>query len=249
VLRITITIVRQVCPIGKPGQRAGRRQRKIFPTLFAAAIGFHGDVPPQVAGWNVGLHERRGKLVRHRLNQLRMIVFQRQEIVAFTVDDLLCDILLAAHRIDRDWNGCDFIRFRVGRDLAERQPGFTGPGRNQVQRIFAGRFIERATQGLAVNGDVLADLAAHVIQPLLNAGHEFGRIEHREDAAERVVRRDAVLQSQERPQPVEPLFTEAFDIGPAISAGNRAAQGDDQQFEQFVPTGALDARIGKLFKR
>ena len=41
---------------------------------------------------------------------------------------------------------------------------------------------------------------------------------------------------------VEPFVAEAFDIGPAIGAGDRAAKRDDDQVEQFVPTGALNAQ-------
>jgi len=77
----------------------------------------------------------------------------------------------------------------------------------------------------------------------------LGRIEQGEHAAERVVRRDAVFQPQERPQPVEPLVAETFDVGPAIGASDRAAQGDDQQLEKLVPASSLDARIGNIFKR
>ena len=46
----------------------------------------------------------------------------------------------------------------------------------------------------ARHGDVLSDLAPDVFQPLRHAGDQFGRIEQREDAAERVVRGDTAFQ-------------------------------------------------------
>ena len=63
------------------------------------------------------------------------------------------------------------------------------------------------------------------------------------------MRRDAIFQPQERPQPVDPLVAEAFDVRPAIRPSERAAERDDDQVEQFVSAGSLDARIGKIFKR
>ena len=118
-----------------------------------------------------------------------------------------------------------------------------------MQWISTGRLIEGATQGLAVDGDVLSDLMAHVIQPALNTSNESGRIEPREHSAKRVMRGDTVCQEQESPQPCESLPTEAFDVYPSIRTGNGPAKGDDDQIEQLVTASSLDTRIGKIFKR
>ena len=111
------------------------------------------------------------------------------------------------------------------------------------------RLVAAAAQGLAIDGDVLADLAAQVFEPLLDAGHQLGRIEHGEHPAERVVRRNAAFELEEGPQPVEPIVAEPLYVGPAISPGNRAAQRHHHQLEQVVNACPLDPRIGQIFKR
>ena len=98
-------------------------------------------------------------------------------------------------------NGGDLVGLGIDGDLAERQPGFAGPRRYQMQRIAAGGFVERAAQGLAIDGNMLADLASDIVQPLLDAVNQLGRIEQREHAAEGVVRGDAAFQLEKRPQP------------------------------------------------
>ena len=75
------------------------------------------------------------------------------------------------------------------------------------------------------------------------------RIEGRKDPVERVVRRDALRERKKRPQPRQPLFAESLDIQPGVAARNGSAKRHDHQVEQLVPTGPLDARIGKIFKR
>ena len=71
----------------------------------------------------------------------------------------------------------DLNPFRVGGDLAQRQAGFPGPGRNQIQRVLPAAASNEPRQVFAVNRDLLADLASHVVQSLLEATHELDRIE------------------------------------------------------------------------
>lgn len=56
-----------------------------------------------------------------------------------------------------------------------------------MQRILPGRSVERASQRFPVDGNVFSDFASQIIQPLRDAGGEFGRIEPRGDASKRVV--------------------------------------------------------------
>src|SRR5688572_12025841 len=65
-----------------------------------------------------------------------------------------------------------------------------------MQGVATGSTFERPTQSLAINRDVFADLAAHLVEPLLGASDEPGWVEQCEHAAEGIVRRNAVFESQ-----------------------------------------------------
>jgi hypothetical protein len=64
-----------------------------------------------------------------------------------------------------------------------------------------------------------------------------------EDALEGVVRRDAVGQRQEGPQPVQALLAESGDLLPVVGAGDDGAQGDGDDVEQQVAGAPLHARV------
>jgi hypothetical protein len=84
-----------------------------------------------------------------RGQELRLVVHDGDDAVPATCDDLLDDVFLAAHRIDRDERAgqVDLLQeLRDGGDLA-------GPGADDVQRAEALRPVVRPATGLAVDGD------------------------------------------------------------------------------------------------
>jgi hypothetical protein len=109
--------------------------------------------------------------------------------------------------------------------------------------------VERAAQRLAVDGD---DLAGHGgaegIEPLLNTGHESGGVETGEDAAERVVRGNAVGQVKELAEEVQLGLAKAFDIRPTVGVAQRGADGQDEEVEERVSFAAVETRVGKIDK-
>jgi len=90
-------------------------------------------------------------------------------------------------------NGGNFIGFLIDRELSEEEPRFGGPGTDQVQGVRAGLAVVRAAQRLAVDGHLCAaQFLAQIVQPVAQADEQRGRIELGKDAAEGVVRRDAM---------------------------------------------------------
>ena len=193
--------------------------------------------------------------------QRRLVVLDLQHIVRLLRHDGLGDLLLAAHRIDghgvafeveqfqqlRD--GRDLVGLLVHRELAEEEPRFGGPGTDQVQGVGTRRAVVRAAQRLAVDGHLLADqLVPQLLQPALQAEEQGRRVEPGKDAAEGVMRRDAVGQLQEAAEEVEFGFAVAFDIDPGIGIGDQGAEGDNEDVLQDVAARACQAGVGKTFK-
>jgi hypothetical protein len=89
----------QLCPIRNAGQRSRCGQHVAF--AATAVVGFDRHLPPQAPRPYLG-GERLVKLRGHRLVKLGLIIFQRQQILAAAVDDLLGNLFLATHRIERD---------------------------------------------------------------------------------------------------------------------------------------------------
>ena len=81
------------------------------------------------------------------------------------VDDVACDLLLAAHGVDRDQrvgqvdllqeqgDRRDLVGLLLGGDLAQGDPFLAGPGADDVQRAEAVRRVVGPPAGLAVDGD------------------------------------------------------------------------------------------------
>ena len=100
-----------------------------------------------------------------RGQELRLVVLDGDDAVAAAGDDLLDDLLLAAHRVDRDEragqvdllqelrDGRDLVGLGVGGDLAQRDPLLAGPGADDVQGAEALGPVVRPATGLAVDGD------------------------------------------------------------------------------------------------
>lgn len=97
--------------------------------------------------------------------EARLIVLDRQEIVAAGIDDRRGDGGIAGDGVDGDERAREREPFQQRRDrlglarlvghrlLAENQALAAGPGRDQVQRLAVAAAIMAATRGLAVDGD------------------------------------------------------------------------------------------------
>ena len=102
--------------------------------------------------------------------QFRLVVLDRHDVLTLALGDLLHDLSLATHRVDGDdgvrqldllqqlGNCRDFVGFLFGRDLAQRDPFFAGPGADDVQGAQAFGRVMRAAATLAVDRD--QDLAS-----------------------------------------------------------------------------------------
>ena len=106
--------------------------------------------------------------------------------------------------------------------------------------------VEGAAQRLAVDGDDLA-LGGLVqrLDPAEEAPLELLGVEPLEEAAEGVMRGDAVGQVQEGAQPGELGVAEVLDVIPGVGPGDDGADGDGDDIEQFVEPGAVDAGVGQ----
>ena len=51
---------------------------------------------------------------------------------------------------------------------------------------------------------------------------------------------------EERLEPVALDLAEVFDVVPGVGLGDDGADGDDEEFVEFVESGAVDAGVGQL---
>ena len=144
-------------------------------------------------------------------------------------------------------DGGDLVGLLVHGDLAQQEVVGRGPGVDQVQRRLALGPVEGAPEGLAVDGDDLPlGRLVQRLDPAEEAPLELVGVEPREEAAEGVVRGDAVGQGQEGLQPVVLGLAEVLDVVPGVGPGDDGADGDGHDVEQFVEPGAVDAGVGQF---
>src|SRR5450631_886454 len=97
--------------------------------------------------------------------QIRLIVFDGNDEVAFAIDDLFANVFLTAHGVNGDdgigevdlleklWNRRDFVGFFLGGDLSQSDAFLAGPGADDVQGAQSFTGIVRAAASLAIDGD------------------------------------------------------------------------------------------------
>src|SRR5262249_21544090 len=116
------------------------------------------------------------------------------------------------------------------------------PGTDQVQGPELRRTA--APQCLAVNGHVLdRQRGADGFHPLPETGLESLRVEPVEDALERVVRRNAVGQTQEAAQPIPASLAERGDLLPVLRSGDDGTQGDNEDVLEAMQPAVASAGI------
>jgi hypothetical protein len=93
-----------------------------------------------------------------------------------------------------------------------------------------------------------ADRQGQRFQPAPQASQELPRVEQAEDTAERIVRRNAVRQLQEAAEPLAFRPTKGGDFDPGVAAAQTRAQGDDDDVDQAMQPGSIQAWIGQRRK-
>src|SRR5579859_5915354 len=188
-----------------------------------------------------------------------VIAFDDQSVIAAALDDLRGDFFLTAHGIDRHQstvkvqqlqeqrNRRDFIGFGSDGDLAEAEVLSAGPGADQVQWFEFGR--PRATQGLAIDRHVFDPQGgADRLDPAAKAGLKGVRIEAVEHSFKRVMRRDAVGQSEKTFEPVESIAAKGFDLLPILGVGDHGTKGDDNDVLKMMEATMPPPRVFNLEK-
>lgn len=186
-----------------------------------------------------------------------VIAFERQHVIGIRFDDRVGDLLLRTHRVHRDDAAG---QFQHAHQLGQRRDLVALVGHFQLAQHQAVALRPRAddvldrppcrqrpAQRLAVQrDDCLGDGLPQALRPAGERVEKFGGIEGGEDAVERVVRGDAVAQAQERLEPILLGVTEFFHVIERLAATEQGADRDDQDADQVMLLGAIDARIGQM---
>jgi hypothetical protein len=145
---------------------------------------------------------------RHLRPHCRAVVLEREEVVAALRQHLRRGLALRVQGVAGHQQAAERQRpeQRPGREdlvlafgdglLPDRHPCAGPEGGDQVQGRAAGGAVERPAQGLAVDRQHPGPLGPEVVEERLEGAAERLRIEQPEDAAERVVARQAILQAK-----------------------------------------------------
>src|SRR5713101_763402 len=193
------------------------------------------------------------------IEQVLLVVLDRQHVIPAARHDLFRDRLLAADGVDAHHgpmqvqqlqqlgDGRDLVRLGIDGHLTQAQMMLGGPGTDQVQRPQARR--SRATQRLAVNGDMrhLQD-SAQVQQPLPQARLKSLRVDKLEQPLKRVVGWDVVRQSQEPFEPNAVSSAKQCNGPPTVGATDNGANGDDNDVQETMFAAVPTARVAQFAK-
>ena len=205
------------------------------------------------------------------LGEMRLVLLDRQHVLAPLANDPGGDLLLAAHGVEGHHgsieiqqlqqfrNRGDLVGFGVRRHLAERHVILHRPGADHVQGGAADAASRRTTSGLPIDGHGLQrrrpkgnrDQAVTIHQhrhPVLKTFLELLGIKQAEDAAEGVMRGDAPRQSQEGLQPVALGFARVGDLQPTVGAAEDGAHRHEDDLLQEMPSSLFATWIGEACK-
>ena len=200
-----------------------------------------------------------------RGQELRLVVLDGDHAVAAAGDDLLDDLLLAAHRVDRDQragqvdllqelrDGRDLVGLGVGGDLAQRDPLLAGPGADDVQgaealaprRATGDRSCRRWRRG--VSGSSASVGIASPIQAWKQRWNASG---FSAMSRRRMQSREGMPLGKARCWASQDcaMLGPAMDGGGAIAPADDAADGDDGDIDQEVLAIARVPRVGERFE-
>jgi len=198
------------------------------------------DAPHSGRSWKVTVAKCLLKDAGDRGRERRLIVLHAQHVVGSTIDDLAGDLFLTAHGVDRDkaaldsqqlqqpWDSGYLVGLVIRLDLSEHHPIARGPGAYHVNECSAVGGLKGPPKSFAVDRHNLAfrqrrdrrrPSAKRFLQRL--------GVEQREDSADRVVRRDAVRQIQERLEPRLSGASEVLDRDEGVGAAHNRTEGQD----------------------
>src|SRR5262245_11368669 len=247
----------EVLPLALGPQPLRVVDHRVRPLLPAAVAGLLADVGVETHRREVllaGLVEAGGDVRVQR----RLVLLDRQHVVAFLLADLGSDPLLAAHGVDGGdgpgqlqglqqlGHGRDLVGVALDRLLAQRQAVLLGPDADQVQAAAQGPLAGRAAHGLAVDLHALEAAAlADGVHPADEAVLEGPGAQGGEDAVAGVVGGDAVGQFQEALEPPPLGVAELLHVVEAVGAAEDGARGEDEDVLELVLLGAVNARVGQ----
>src|SRR3954447_3964672 len=251
---------RQPLPQPRVTQPLGTDDDMAFAHLLSTAIDLLGPGHAPLQSREIGLH-RRHEAVVDVLMQVGVVVLDRQDVVAATGDNLGGDLLLAAHRVDGHQGTGEVEQLQEPRDrsdlvglvvhghLAEADVVGAGPGADQVQRRQPAAAAPAAAHRLAIDGDDATGPHTRLGQgrdPSGEASLERLRVQQAEDAAEGVVRGDAVGQTEMAGQPVAFGVAVRLHGGPGLGPGDDGTEGDADDIEEFMESRAFAARVDQV---
>jgi hypothetical protein len=155
-------------PAARIGQVIGDVTHIVRPMLDAAVALLFRLVTAHLHSCEVVLHLVE-KEIDDALVKGRLVAFDGQHVVGLLLDDLLGDLGLAAHGVDSHHrpghfqqieqlgDGSDLVALLRDGHLAQADLVGRRPGADQMEGRFAGRLVEALSQGLAIDGDHLAD--------------------------------------------------------------------------------------------
>ena len=197
-----------------------------------------------------------------RLPELRLVVLDGDHEVAAALDDVACDLLLAAHGVDRDQrvgqldllqeqgDRRDLVGLLLGGDLAQGDPFLAGPGADDVQRAEAVRRVVGPPAGLAVDGDQpvrAAPRRARMAWAIQSWKHFWKASGFSAISRRRMQSREGMPLGSARncSEPVAAIGGPAVDGRRAVAAAHHAADGDHHDVDQQVLAVARMPRVGE----
>jgi hypothetical protein len=198
------------------------------------------------------------------LPQGRLIILDRQHVVAAALDDPAGDLPLApdrikgdhrtleVHQIQQPGDGGDLVALVLYRHLGEGHAilALADQRADQVDRTAGVPSVQKTpANALAVNGHQPAPRRLHQRR---HPGHEASLeglgVQQREDAVEGVVRGNPVGQLQERRKPLGLGTPEQFHLTPALGPADHRHYRDHDHVRKHVNLIAT-TRVGQVLEK
>ncbi len=177
--------------------------------------------------------------------QGRLIVFDRQEVVATLVGDLTGKTPLASHRVDADQQAMNIKRFQEFEDggdlialaghlfLAENNAQFRREGANQMNRTLAA--TARPAHRFAVDRHDASQGAHHSSHPAPERGLKLFRIQCLEEAQEGLLRGNTIPEYQKFTQPRLLRAAPLRHVFDGVAVGEHRGNGDHKNLQEIMP--------------
>jgi len=179
-----------------------------------------------------------------RLQQRRLIAFDRQQVVTALVGDLTGDVPLAPHGVDGDQQPLDLQcleQFRDGGDLitlggdlflAKHNAQLRREGTDHVNgRLTA---AARSTHRLAIDRNAAFQGADHLGDPATERRLELLRVQRPEDPQKCFLGGHAVLEHQELTQPALLVARPKSDVFDRLAIGEHGGRGNHENLHEVM---------------